>query len=456
MSSFVAQPPKLINFLTSVRNGVKLKNVDLSNCGLTSIPNEIFSLSDCLESLNLGSNELTTLPDDFTKMNKLKILFFAQNCFTSIPSVLGSLPSLFMLSFKSNQVAEISEDCLSPSIGWLILTDNNIIELPNSIGNLVNLRKLMLTGNKLKDLPLTLNNCQELELIRLSSNNLDHIPNWLLNLPKLSWIACSGNQIDITSSTLNALLPKFIPFKNISVMEQIGEGASGIVYRALWRKNDIESSALVAVKLFKKETAITSDGKPENEIEIAEAVGIHNGLIPYYGTIIRDDGEYSGVVMEYIPMERYIPLASPPSFQSVTKDVYSNRKYSLSSILIIIQTISKIMRHLHSLGICHGDLYGHNILIETTEPISSPYLVDFGASYFYNRYNNLLSQNIEKIEVRAFGNLILELIELHHEVGSERDKEILSELSELANHCCQGDVLLRRDFNDIVNILNNF
>eukprot|EP00040_Diaphanoeca_grandis_P014303 m.72481 g.72481 ORF g.72481 m.72481 type:complete len:147 (-) comp24456_c0_seq3:159-599(-) len=82
---------------------------------------------------------------------------------------------------------------LSPTIGWLILTDNKIESLPESIGQLHLLQKCMLAGNQLSTLPSNMKNCQKLELLRVASNNFDAIPHWLFELPRLAWLACGGN-----------------------------------------------------------------------------------------------------------------------------------------------------------------------------------------------------------------------------------------------------------------------
>jgi Leucine-rich repeat (LRR) protein len=155
-----AHNSKVEGVLKSIANGERLARVDLSNCDLTSIPPEVFQLADCLQELNLGGNKLSSLPDSMIALQKLRILFFAQNNFTSIPTVLGKLSALYMLSFKSNQLQIIEDASLSPSICWLILTDNKISELPSSIGKLLGLRKLMLAGNDISHLNDELRHCQ--------------------------------------------------------------------------------------------------------------------------------------------------------------------------------------------------------------------------------------------------------------------------------------------------------
>lgn len=155
-----AYQPKVISVLKAIADGERLTHVDLSDCGLTSIPSELFQLGDSLVLLNLGGNQLSDLPDTMIEFKNLRILFFAQNQFENIPLVLGRLPSLFMLSFKSNQISHIDNLSLGKSICWLILTDNKISELPSSIGELTGLRKLMLAGNELTSIPDEMQHCQ--------------------------------------------------------------------------------------------------------------------------------------------------------------------------------------------------------------------------------------------------------------------------------------------------------
>ncbi|HUX90736.1 MAG TPA: leucine-rich repeat domain-containing protein [Gallionellaceae bacterium] len=64
---------------------------DLS-CGLKEFPTEIYALADTLEILDLSGNELSSLPDDFARLHRLRILFCSDNQFTRLPEVLGQCP----------------------------------------------------------------------------------------------------------------------------------------------------------------------------------------------------------------------------------------------------------------------------------------------------------------------------------------------------------------------------
>lgn len=111
----------------SAAAGIMLTKIDLSNCALEELPVDLLlPFKDTLEFVNLGGNHLSSLPEELVQCQRLRILFFAGNRFTSIPTLLGRLPNLYMLSFKGNQVQRVPDEALSPSIQWLILTDNQI------------------------------------------------------------------------------------------------------------------------------------------------------------------------------------------------------------------------------------------------------------------------------------------------------------------------------------------
>lgn len=399
-----------------------LKSLKISE-NLTEFPSKIFDLSNSLEILDLSNNKLTNIPD-LSKLTKLKIAFFSFNNFRELPDAFKNCKNLYMLGFKDNQIEFIDENILPNSISWLILTDNKIKVLPNSIGDLTKLQKFALAGNQLTTLPDSMQKCKSLELLRLSANNLNHIPSWLFELPKLSWLSFSGNdcsikpQVDLEKASLNKL----------NIQEQLGEGASGMIYKAFCStlKKDI------ALKLFKG--AITSDGYAVDEMNTYMSIGKHNNLINVIAKI--DEDEKLGLLLNLIP-KSYTNLGFPPNFDTCTRDTFP-KDYSLSSesIYDVIKYIQSASIHLHEKNIMHGDLYAHNILINEDNHC---YLGDFGASSFYD------NKKCEKIEVRAFGCLIEDLLNICSDKNSSKF-EVLRNVSEV---CMQEDVSLRPLFNEI-------
>lgn len=406
--------------------------LDLS-CGLTSFPEEIFDLEDTLEILNLTGNRLSDLPADLPRLAKLKILFCSSNEFDHLPAVLGSCPSLEMVGFKSNRIARIEEDSLPQSLRWLILTDNRIEQLPGSIGRCTGLRKLMLAGNCLAELPEGMASCTSLELIRLSANRFRSLPSWLFQLPRLSWLAISGNPLATAPASSG---PAFLSWSDIELQDKLGEGASGVIYQALRRSGGEALPA--AVKVFKGE--VTSDGFPADEMAASLAAGNHPHLIPVLGKITDHPEGLHALAMKRIGPE-YRSLAGPPDFETCTRDVYApGRFFAASSIRGIAASIAAAAAALHRSGLMHGDLYAHNILWNGNSDVL---LGDFGAASFHP---SGLAEHLERLEVRAFGCLLEELL-VRADRASDAD---LGDLQELAERCVSPNPSARPLFREIV------
>jgi Protein tyrosine and serine/threonine kinase/Leucine rich repeat len=372
-------------------------------CGLTQFPTEIFELADSLEILDLSNNYLNCLPDDFQQFKNLKAVFFIDNEFEEIPEVLAQCPQLDIIGFKSNRIRRISDQALSPILRWLILTDNQIDQLPLTIGNLHKLQKLMLAGNRLRSLPDEMAACQNLELIRLSANRLTSLPSWLLTLPRLSWLAYSGNPFCSAIPTVDRSLVS-IDWKDLSLENTLGEGASGVISRGMRQVASTRTEA-VAIKVFKGE--ITSDGLPEAEIQTCIAAGTHPNLVNVLGKVVKHPDRRAGLVLSLIPSD-YKNLGKPPNLETCTRDTYPpETSFSVEDILCIAQGIAAAASHLHCRGILHGDLYAHNILVNDA---GDSLLGDFGAASFYDLMDTATSQSFERIEVRAFGCLLEDLL----------------------------------------------
>ncbi|WP_367870128.1 leucine-rich repeat-containing protein kinase family protein [Luteolibacter sp. Populi] len=397
--------------LSKLRSGqlAGATRIDLS-CGLTEFPREIFELADTLEVLNLTGNRLSELPDDLPRLSKLRILFCSANEFRHLPAVLGQCPALEMIGFKSNAIESVTG--VPTSLRWLILTDNRIERLPASLGNCTRLQKLMLAGNLLKELPEEMAACRALELVRLSANRFHALPAWLFELPRLAWLALGGNPLSDANHRLSPIAG--IPWQAIRTDEILGEGASGTIYKGSWQSRDI------AVKIFKG--AVTSDGLPADEMAACLAAGDHPHLIPVLGKITDHPTAAQGLVLDLIGKD-FASLAGPPSWETCTRDVYrEGHRFSRAEALRIANGMAAAGRMLHERGILHGDFYAHNILANAA---GDCLLGDFGAASFYPEL--LPAQALERIEARAFGCLLEELL--------DRCDDATEEIRELANDC---------------------
>lgn len=414
------------------------KRLDLS-CGLTEFPPEIFELADTLEILNLTGNALSSLPEDLHRLTHLRILFCSDNAFTQLPECLGQCAKLSMIGFKANQIRHVPAAALPPLLRWLILTDNCIRQLPSELGERPLLQKLMLAGNQLEHLPQSLTHCHNLELIRIASNRFTHLPEWLLNLPSLTWLAYAGNPVEMAVEVTDDDTTPNIPWAELELAEVLGEGASGIIRKAVWKP----LAKPVAVKLYKG--TITSDGSPLHEMQACIAAGLHPNLIKVEGRVVGHPDDQAALVMDLIDPS-YRNLAALPSWDSCTRDIYpADTRFSLDVALRMIRGVASVAAHLHRHGITHGDLYAHNILWNTA---GDCLLGDFGAASFHATADTLETRALQRIEVRAFGVLLGELLE-RVEAG------VSEELLELRERCCQTDVLARPGFEEIEAILQS-
>jgi hypothetical protein len=387
-------------------------------CGLTAFPRELFALADSLEILDLSGNALDALPDDLHRLHRLRVLFCSDNRFTTLPASLGACARLEMIGFKANRIARVPAEALPPRLRWLILTDNAIAELPDALGQRPRLQKLMLAGNRLERLPDTLADAGNLELLRIAANRFERLPPWLATLPRLAWLAFGGNPLGRAreDAALDAHALPHIGAADLVPQERLGEGASGVIRRALWLRRDGDDDAeplAIAVKHFKG--AMTSDGTPRSERAACIAAGDHPGLIGALATV-EADAAGAGLALRLID-PAFGVLAGPPSLASCTRDVYAaDLRLAPTQALGIARDIASAAAHLHARGLLHGDLYAHNILWRRDAPDAGlasaggiARLGDFGAASFVADATDAAA--LERIEVRAFGCLLEELVE---------------------------------------------
>lgn len=389
--------------LQQLRDG-ELKGVErlvLTHQQLTSFPTEIFSLADSLKILDLNHNQLTDLPDNLNRLHKLEILFCSNNAFTKLPAAIGQCANLTMVGFKSNTIRTIANNAFPANLRWLILTDNAIEVLPETIGNCDKLQKLMLAGNQIQQLPDTLAQCSNLQLLRISANNLTQFPSIVKRLPKLAWLAFSGNPFLQTIE--NNGQTQQVQLADIKIDKQLGQGASGTIYRGEWQKpQKTQLPSQFAVKIFKGN--ITSDGYPHDELAICLNISAHNNIVTTFA--YAQDQQSTAALMELIPCS-YRNLANPPSLSSCTRDTFSaDFSLPIATIAQFVAQLTAVITHLHNLKICHGDLYAHNVLFEKQHILFG----DFGAASYFGSLSEDEQTALINIEHRALGYFIDDLL----------------------------------------------
>ena len=429
-----------------------MREIRLNGQGLTALPRAVFDHADTLELLDVSGNALCDLPNDLHRLKRLRILFGSNNRFTELTPAIGACESLEMVGFKSNAIAQVPAHALPARLRWLILTDNAIAELPRALGERPRLQKLMLAGNRLTDLPDSLQQAHALELLRIAANQLHHLPPWLITLPRLTWLAWAGNPLTAgpEADALAAASASRIPAGELSLGEQLGEGASGVIRAATWRRGTEQID--VAVKQFKGH--VTSDGWPRSEMAACLAVGEHPSLVPVRGPVqpaasgdaALDTDDTGALVMDRLPPGTQA-LAGPPSFDSCTRDVYApTLRMDAGTVWALARQVAGAMAQLHARGVVHGDLYAHNLL----HTGQRAWLSDLGAAAFLPPDQPALHAGLRALDVRAFGVLLDECLAR----SEPADAAVLSPLATLRHRCLQAASAIDLSFQDITNGLS--
>jgi hypothetical protein len=417
---------------------------------LRELPRDLLRFAATVEILDLSGNQLQTLPAWITELRALRVLFLSRNPFREVPAVLRGMPALRMLGMRACQIEHLPEDGLPATLIWLTLTDNALCSLPQSLGSLAGLQKVLLAGNRLRTLPSSLQSAKQLELLRLSANEFTSLPTWLFELPSLAWLALAGNPLVPRQEILAPLgatptgRPPPLPWQQLTLGPELGRGATGPTFEATYSP---PSGPLqqVAVKVF--QAAISSDGSAADEIGAALRAGSHPALLSPLAPFEGHPQGCVGLVFRLLPPE-FRPLAGPPSFESCTRDCYPDDfSLEVAQVSRYAQAVALAAAHLHARGIAHGDLYAHNTLVDGQTALLS----DFGAAC---TYGNEPSLPLERIEVRAFGILLQELLTGVSSTATPSKTPIRAHLESLAQACMQEHITTRPTFSEIACKLN--
>jgi hypothetical protein len=106
---------------------------------------------------------------------------------TMIPSSLLNSSRLTKIILSNNQITELPEKLCELRFLKCLSVDNNLLrKLPSSIGNLKYLKGIDFQNNRIEEIPKEIGNCSELRKIRAKNNYFSAIPSSLCKLEYLS------------------------------------------------------------------------------------------------------------------------------------------------------------------------------------------------------------------------------------------------------------------------------
>merc|ERR1712059_30869 len=157
-----------------------------------------------LQSLTVSGLRLARVDNRMLKLKGLVSLDLSNNEITNLPDGLGDLASLRELSLVGNQLTSLPRSLctgsLTSSLKLLNLSENKIILLPNYFCNLRQLVTLNVSKNQLNLLPPSLGKLASLKHLHASGNNLRVLPGSFSSL-RLDTLELSGNDLQETGDT---------------------------------------------------------------------------------------------------------------------------------------------------------------------------------------------------------------------------------------------------------------
>lgn len=204
-------------------------DLDVSKSGLDELPEEmldmpwlqVLDLSEnkfvngvieeleafpSLRAVNLSTNQLNSLlpPDAVAALpGCLEELNLSQNVIVEIPETAMRLSNLTWLNLRRNLLTTLPPPCLLAwdKLTFLDLRDNKIKALPEEIGGCISLQELLISSNGLESLPASIGNLKALNVLQAQKNSLTALPE--------SLASCTALQLlDVSYNKLTALPPE--------------------------------------------------------------------------------------------------------------------------------------------------------------------------------------------------------------------------------------------------------
>ncbi|XP_041807439.1 leucine-rich repeat and calponin homology domain-containing protein 1 isoform X2 [Chelmon rostratus] len=139
-------------------------------------------LTDTVEA-DLSKNRLADIPSEVCHLVALEILNLYHNCVRTIPNSIMSLQSLTSLNLSRNQLGSLPACLCGLPLRVLNASNNKLVSLPETIGQLNSLMELDISCNEITALPGHVGRLRALRELNVRRNLLCVLPEDLADLP---------------------------------------------------------------------------------------------------------------------------------------------------------------------------------------------------------------------------------------------------------------------------------
>jgi len=154
----------------SIAQWKAVKVLNLYDCRLMKLCS--LEALENLEELRLFNNNLEEVPDLGHNLSNLKIIELNKNRITTLPlTFFAGLRALERIVLNQNNIESIPVGIHCPKLESMLISQNNLTELPPDLPLWPSLRVLFVNVNQLQKLPETFLQCTKIERINLSRNN---------------------------------------------------------------------------------------------------------------------------------------------------------------------------------------------------------------------------------------------------------------------------------------------
>ncbi|KAJ2540294.1 cysteinyl-tRNA synthetase [Coemansia sp. RSA 1853] len=172
--------------------------VDLRARKLQAVPVFLYAHANKIASLNMSKNPGLNFPADFVQLcGNLRELRLSTCQFSRFPTSIQYLPMLNLLDLSGNDIKQMRHAPLDKldRLTTLMLRNNRLVDLPDSLARLRSLRVLNVSNNNLPAFPQVVTRILSLEELDISLNRIPSIPDAISALSNIIRLNFMGNAL---------------------------------------------------------------------------------------------------------------------------------------------------------------------------------------------------------------------------------------------------------------------